>query len=262
VRGKYKPFSFSSPIALWPKLQPMIMGADPIEKTRPAGSENPLLPVEDKPPWRRIVLVALVLLGLLVIVYVSPLRSYLGRLQELRDTIRGFGLLAPVVLTLGIAVLVGVGFSRLILCTFAGMAMGFWWGLLWAQLGALLGNYVLFLVARKGGGDWVRRYIAKRQRLASLIHDEGMIGVIIARQLPVPGMLVNFVLGLVSLKQRDFLLGTLIGQLPEAIPFTLIGAGVIKPSLAKSAGLIGLAVVFAVLVWVGLRWLVSKRRKP
>ena len=237
-----------------------MMAAEPTDKPPATTSEPGMAEAEARPPWVRIALLAGLILVLLGIVYLSPLRGYLGRLQDLRDTIRGFGLLAPVVLTLSIAVLVGIGFSRLVLCGIAGLVMGFWWGLLLAQLGTLLGNYALFLVARRGGGDWVRRYVAKRGRVASLIHEEGVVGVILARQLPVPGMLVNLVFGLLSIKHRDFLLGTLIGQLPEAIPCTLIGAGVLKASPAKSAGLIGLAVALAVIVWVGLRWLVRRRR--
>jgi len=240
----------------------MTMGVEPTDEGLSATNEEALLEAETKPPWRRLALAALLVVAFLVVVYASPLRGYLGRLQELRDTIRGFGVLAPLVLTVGTAVLVSFGFSRLVLCAVAGMAMGFWWGLLWAQLGTLLGNYALFLVARKGGGNWVRRYIAKRKKLAGLIHEEGLIGVILARQVPLPGILVNLTLGLLSVRQRDFLIGTLLGQLPEAIPCTLIGAGVVKASLQKSVSLIGLAVALAVLVWVGLRWWLRLRRTP
>ncbi len=238
----------------------MTMAAEPQHKPPPASDEDVLHEAEARPPWRRIALMGVLLIVLLSVVYLSPLRGYLGRLQEIRDTIRSFGVMAPVVLTLSIAGLVAIGFPRLVFCALAGMAMGFWWGLLWAQLGTLIGNYGLFLVARTGGGDWVRRYLAKRGRLAGLIREGGAVGVILARQLPVPGMLVNLAFGLLSIRHRDFLLGTLLGQLPEAIPCTLIGAGAVKASLGKSVGLIGLAVALAILVWVGLHWWVRRRR--
>ncbi|MGA2660423.1 MAG: hypothetical protein ABSH34_23230 [Verrucomicrobiota bacterium] len=84
---------------------------------------------------------------MLALVYLSPLRAWLGRLREISDQIRGLGVLAPLVVMVSIAVLVAVGFPRLVLCAIAGMALGFWSGLLWAQLGTLLGNYATFLVA-------------------------------------------------------------------------------------------------------------------
>ena len=44
------------------------------------------------------------------------------------------------------------------------------------------------------------------------------------------------------------------------LTLTLIGAGVVKASLAKSAGLVGLAVALAALVWVGLRWFARRNK--
>ena len=67
------------------------------------------------------------------------------------------------------------------LCVIAGMALGFWSGLFWTQLGTLFGNYILFLVARRSAGDWVRRVLSHRSKLAALIHNEGITGVILAR---------------------------------------------------------------------------------
>jgi uncharacterized membrane protein YdjX (TVP38/TMEM64 family) len=211
------------------------------------------------PPWRGIVLLALVVAALLAIVYLSPLREYLGKARELSENIRSLGLFGPAALVVGVAVLVALGFPRLAFCVIAGMAFGFWKGLLWTQLGTLAGNYVLFLVARRGGGAWVRAFVAKRRKLSDLIHREGLTGVILARQLPLPGLLVNLAFGLVAIRHRDFLIGTLIGQLPEAIPCTLIGAGALKASFGKSAAFLGLAVALALAVWIVLRWFLSRQ---
>lgn len=230
----------------------------------PADSSQDLtLPEENgeataRPPWHKIILLALVAAVLLAIVYLSPLRMYLNRWHEISDSLRGLGMLAPVVLTLGVAVLVAAGFPRLLFCVIAGMALGFWSGLLWAQTGTLLGNYAIFLLARRGGHDWAQRYLSRRGRLHNLIRQEGVLGVILARQLPVPGLLVNLACGLLSIRHRHFLLGTLLGQLPEAIPCTLIGAGALQASFARSAGSIGLAVACAVLLWLGLRQLLRR----
>jgi uncharacterized membrane protein YdjX (TVP38/TMEM64 family) len=206
-----------------------------------------------RPPWRATVLWALTLGTLLGIVYLSPLRTHLGRLREMSEYLKGLGWLAPVVLTLSVAVLVGVGFPRLALCVVAGMALGFWSGLLWAQLGTLLGNYVAFLVVRLGSREWAQRYISRHGKFHGLVRREGIAGVILARQMPLPGLLINLACGLLDLRQRDYLIGTVIGQLPAAVPCTLVGAGVLQASFRRSLGVIGLAVVIAVLAWVALR---------
>jgi len=115
-------------------------------------------------------------------------------------------------------------------------------------LGTLLGNYATFLVARFAARQWAEHYLSKRGKLHTLVQREGIAGVILARQLPVPGLLVNLACALFPLRHRDFLIGTLLGQLPEAVPCTLIGAGALK-----GAGLIGLGVAVAVVAWIGLR---------
>ena len=140
------------------------------------------------------------------------------------------------------------------------MALGFWQGLFWAQLGTLIGNYILFVVARAVGGEWLRHVVRKRVPVSEKVFKKGMAGVILARQLPVPGVVVNLGFGLVSVRHRDFLLGTLIGQLPQAIPCTLIGAGALKSSFALSLGWFGVAVVLAVLLWAGLKKWLSRSR--
>ena len=219
--------------------------------------------VESKPPWRKLALAALGVAALLGLVYFSPLRGYLTHWREISQQLRGLGPWGPVVFTLGVAVLVALGFPRLLLCVIAGMTFGFWQGLLWAQLGTLLGNYVLFFAARYFLHDWAVKVLAHRGRsLHDLVRREGMAGVILARQVPVPGLLINLACGLLPLRQRHFLLGTIIGQVPEAIPATLFGAAGAHGELDKrSVLLIGLAVAAMVIAWFGLRWFTRRQAR-
>src|SRR5258708_10854220 len=90
-----------------------------------------------------------------------------------------------------VALVVAMGFPRLIFCILAGMALGFWSGLLWAQLGTLIGNYALFLAARAFGRDWAERMVRKRPGLQRIVQQRGMLGVLLARQVPVPGVFIN-----------------------------------------------------------------------
>jgi uncharacterized membrane protein YdjX (TVP38/TMEM64 family) len=208
---------------------------------------------EPRPSWKKMVGLALIALALFSIVYFSPLHVYLSHWREVSDQIRSFGALGPLVLTLGVALLVGIGFPRLVFCVIAGMAFGFWSGLLWAQLGTLIGNYAVFVVVRAKGRDWAQRFISRRARLQGIVQHQGVLGVVLARQVPLPGMLINLACAFLPITHSNFLLGTLIGQLPQAIPCTLIGAGVLQQSFAKSVSLIGLAVAVAILAWLGLR---------
>lgn len=226
----------------------MTVGTNPTDPAPKVGDPVPSDPKQQR-SWIKLVISTVVVGVLLCVVYFSPLKEYLVHAQGLSQQIRSFGPLAPLVLTLIVALLVAVGFPRLVLCVMAGMALGFWSGLFWAQLGTLLGNYVMFLVAREFGRDWADRMVRKRAGLLRFSQERGITGVFMARQLPFPGLIINLLCALLPIRQRDFLLGTIIGQLPQAIPCTLIGAGVLQASFKKSVGLIGLAVVLVFAAW-------------
>ncbi len=209
-------------------------------------------PATAPPPWRKLAIIALIVIALLGLVYFSPLRQYLSRWQELAGMLRRFGLWAPLIFTASVMLLVSAGFPRLAFCVIGGSTFGFWQGLLWAQLGTLAGTYAVFLLARSKA-EWVRHYIEKRGHVQDFIRRQGIPGVILARQLPMPSLVVNLACGLVSFTHREFLVGTVIGQLPEAIPCTLIGAGLLRASFAESAGYIALAVATAIVLFLCAR---------
>lgn len=235
-------------------------GADPpLDGSPPrVPDENALLPYSE----RKVIVFAVIVVACLAVVYLSPLRHYLTHLQEISQKIRAMGLLGPVVLVASVAVLVSVGFPRLLFCFIAGMTFGFWRGLVLAQLGTLIGNYAVFMAARYGGRDWAENWLKRRQRMRGFLRQNSISGVILARQLPVPGFVVNLTFGLLPIRQRDFCLGTIVGQLPQAVPCTLMGAGALKGSFAHSAGLIGLAVIVMMLLWIGIQWLLRRQKGP
>lgn len=232
----------------------MTVGSKPIDANPPPAANSNGSGERVPPSGRKIALLAVGAGALLTIAYFSPLRQYLSHAGEIKEQIRSFGPLAPVVVVAGISVLVAVGFPRLALCGVAGMALGFWSGLLWAQLGTLLGNYAVFILARAVGRDWAQRFVSRRARLNNAIQQRGVLGVFLARQVPLPGLVINLTCALLPIPHWDFIVGTVLGQLPLAIPCTLIGAGILQSSFKKGITLIGLAIVASVLAWFCLRY--------
>jgi uncharacterized membrane protein YdjX (TVP38/TMEM64 family) len=104
--------------------------------------------------------------------------------------------------------------------------------------------------------------VQRRPRLravADTIQDQGVVGVVLARQIPLHGTLINLCLGLSRVKHRHFLIGTAIGLLPEAGPVARVGAGLVKGSVKDSAGMIGLAALVTCGVWVGATYVLRRR---
>jgi uncharacterized membrane protein YdjX (TVP38/TMEM64 family) len=80
------------------------------------------------------------------------------------------------------------------------------------------------------------------------------------RQLPISGLVINFLLGLSPIRHRHFLLGTAFGILPEAIPFTLVASGTFKLTGGNTPLYIAAAVGVLLLV-CGALWYFSRHSK-
>jgi uncharacterized membrane protein YdjX (TVP38/TMEM64 family) len=118
--------------------------------------------------------------------------------------------------------------------------------------GALLGYYGVFCFVRWGGREWVLHRWPKLRRLSEGLKDYGIGGVFLVRQVPVHGSLTNLALGLSGVRHYQFLIGSGIGLLPEAIPAALIGAGLVSGSFEKAFPYLAGAAVGMGALWVGV----------
>jgi len=219
------------------------------------------LDVPDKGSFRRVILLASVLLVLAALAYFLPLRSWLRGRGEVSQMLHALGIWMYPACIAAVAILVACGVPRLLLCALSGMLFSFLPGLLVVQAGMLIGYYAVFLFSRWGGRDWALRRFPVLKKWASLVHEHGTIGVILIRQLPVHGTIVNLALGLSHVRHRHFLVGTFIGALPEAIPATLAGAGLVKGSIGLTVGYLTIALVVLGVLWIGCGYLVKAARK-
>jgi len=198
----------------------------------------------------RLVLLAGLILAASLAIHLTPVRQWLGDVDRLRAALKDLGAWVYPLSIVTVAILIACGVPRLIFCAIGGAVFGFWVGLLVTQIGTLLGHYAMFLFMRWGGRDWALGRWPKLRRPAELVENQGVMGVILLRQLPVHAALTNLCLGLSHLKHRQFLIGSAIGILPEAIPATLIGAGLVKGSLQGSIGHIAIAAAAIAVIWI------------
>jgi uncharacterized membrane protein YdjX (TVP38/TMEM64 family) len=225
-------------------------------------------PVDDRPGGGRrgvlrVVLLGVVLAGALAGVYFSPLRPWLADTERVRRAIGSMGVWAYPACVVLVAVLVACGTPRLLFAAIGPMVLGFWWGLALTQLGALLGYYAVFLFVRWGGREWVMHRWPRLGRWGELLRDQGVGGVILIRQIPMHGTLINLCLGLSGVTHAQFLVGSAIGILPEAIPVSLVGAGLVRGSVRESLPYLVAGVIAFVVLWIacarGLRTLRKTR---
>jgi uncharacterized membrane protein YdjX (TVP38/TMEM64 family) len=203
---------------------------------------------------------AIVLIGATLAIYLLPIKSWLADSAHLRAQLLSLGIWVYPASVLIVAVLVGCGVPRLLLCGLMGAVLGFWWGLCIVQTGTMLGYYAVFLLTRWGGREWALRRWPALKKWAQIARDHRYLGVIFLRQLPIHGTIINVGLGLSHAKHRHFLIGTAIGTMPEAIPAALVGAGLVKGSLLASTSYIAAAVAGLAVVWIGCGYMMRAMR--
>lgn len=210
---------------------------------------------------RKSIFVALGIGVLIAIGYMSPLRHLLDEPQNLAEKIQALGPWGSAAFTLIVIILVTIGVPRLAICAVGGMAFGFWQGLLWSQVGTMLAYYGVFLFVRWGGRDLLKRYVPKVEKFSGMVDKGGISAVILARQVPLYGMLINIMLGLSPVRHIHFLIGTFVGILPEGIPCVLVGSGITQKGALMKAEYIAWVLIAIIMVWALLSWHLKRRKK-
>ena len=189
------------------------------------------------------------------------MRELVGRNgARVRAMVEACGAWGPAAFVLAVAVLVGVGIPRLIFYILGGALFGFWGGLAASSAGTMVGYGIVFLAVRRLGlREVLLRHHPSWGKLASLLRRNSIPAVILFRQVPLPGIAINAVLGLSPIRRREFFLGSLAGMVPEGVPMTLIGAGSMsRESLPTVMAYLVGAVVLLAAGWIG--WGIWARR--
>ncbi len=210
--------------------------------------------------WKPLIMLVVVAAAF-TLVYFTPVGNLLANIQSVKYWLVSLGWVGPAVWMGIVFVLVAAGMPRLLFCPMSGLVFGFWYGLLWTQGATLAGYYVLFLFVRWGGRDFVLRHWPQVGRLKE--HFQGHSAALLVfsvRQLPISGLIINFLLGLSPIQHHHFLLGTAFGIMPEAIPFTLVASGAFKLTGQNTPLYIVAAMGILLLVCAAL-WYFSRHSK-
>ncbi len=198
----------------------------PNNPTSPSASApEPAAPASPWPLlWRALALVA-VLVGAALLLRYSPWGERLAHGESLKDLLTRLGGWAPAAFVVAGALASVLGFPRTMLCLVGGMVFGVGGGLAWAMVASLLGAYATFLLADWWlGGERLRQHRLSR-KLAELLQRRQTIAVVLARQIPLHASAMNVLLALARVRHGPFLVGSLIGYLPQALVSCSSAAG-------------------------------------
>lgn len=232
------------------------MNENPLDELAPDEEPTPELEQVARNTSRKLSVLLAVGVGLLFVVHATPLGDRLRSSDALVSLFKSGGLEAECYFTLISAFLIMLGTPRLLFCAAGGLVFGFWGGLWWSLLGSLLGSYAAFRAARWGGREWLIERLGSRRFFKRLTHAEPTITSVLAiRMLPVSNGLINVGLALSRVSSRDFLIGSLIGFLPQGVVAVVVGSGLSKEIPWAGGAQIGIAgvLLFAIYFWASRR---------
>ncbi len=165
--------------------------------------------------------------------------------------VRGHGFDGELLFLLMGALFTAIGLPRQVIAFLGGYAFGVGLGTALGALAAVLGCALSFAYARFFGQGFLRARLGERAiRFDRFIHAHPLSMTVLIRLLPVgSNLLTNLAAGIASIRATPFLLGSLIGYLPQTLVFALVGSGTHLDPVLK----VGLAIVlFLVSVALGL----------
>jgi uncharacterized membrane protein YdjX (TVP38/TMEM64 family) len=211
---------------------------------------------------RQVLAVVLVVAAFMVLAHFTPMKAWITNVQSWKGFVREFGWMAHAVFMFVTAGAVMMGVPRLAFCSAAGLIFGFVEGLLLSLMGSTLGSYGAFILSRHGFRRAAEARAEKWPWLKKMLKKPSVIRVFWARQLMVPGIVLNVLIGMTPVSHSRFLLGTALGYLPLNIAFSLVGSGLGKESITTTmTQLLAAMAVINVAAWLVFRYMRSARLK-
>ena len=172
--------------------------------------------------------------------------------QGIREFVRGFGALAPLVFLVLFALAPLAPFFNAVLAMAGGLIFGLWQGSVLIMLGALCGGTLGFWIARTFG-DWLRarKPSVSAHQLERGMERNGFCIVFLLRLIPlIPFDVISYGAGFSRMRYREYILATLLGIVPGVLVYANIGANALDvhswgfyAALGLLAGLTALSLV-------------------
>ncbi|MCF7786947.1 MAG: VTT domain-containing protein [Prosthecobacter sp.] len=209
---------------------------------------------------RQVLFAVLLVAAFMALAQFTGLKAWITNVQIWKEMVRQFGWGAHAIFMVACAGTVMLGVPRLPLCAAAGLIFGFGEGLALSLIASTLGSYGAFILSRHGFRRAVESRADKWPWLKKLLKKPSVLRVFWVRQLMVPGLVLNVLLGMTPVKHTRFLLGTLLGYLPLNVAFSLVGSGLGKGHLATTfTQLLAAMAVINIAAWLVYR--VMKKQK-
>ena len=158
-------------------------------------------------------------------------RTYLDfKVEEIRDWILSFGILAPIVYMIIYTIRPLIFFPASVLSIAGGLAFGSLFGTIYTVIGATCGAVLSFVIARKLGKTIANKdWLGKGRTLQKQLEKNGFFYVLFFRFVPLFNFdLISYSAGLSKVRFLSFFLGTLIGIIPGTFAYNFLGSSLVS----------------------------------
>lgn len=196
---------------------------------------DPEKKVPDRKTLYKAALLAAVIVATVALREWTDISSYVttGRIGDtigtMREWIRGFGVLGPVVFVAAGLLLTIINTPTVLVVYGAVVLYGGPTGLLLSALATLAAANVIFFIGRGLGRDLASRLFGRRvAKMESYSRDQGLMMVVYCRLLFFLAPATSWMLSLTSVSHRDYFLGTLLGSTPHFLVQVWIGTKIVS----------------------------------
>lgn len=181
--------------------------------------------------------------------------------EAVRSLVMSFGWWGPAIYVFLYTIRPLIFFPAIIFTLAGPLAFGPWWGTVYVVLGASLGAFLCFVIARSFGQERFRKLVGDRfdlPGLRDLNQYNGFRTILFMRIVPLFHYdVVSYGAGLANIRFRDFAIATVAGILPGAAAYNFLGYSV--TDLFSPTFFAALAVFIIVMVSPLVYQLVMKR---
>lgn len=189
--------------------------------------------------------------------------------QQLRHSIAGYGLWAPLIFMLLYSLAPVFFLPGLPLTLLGGILFGPVWGVVYTLSGATAGASLAFLVARYLGRDWIATKLTgeRWQKLDADVARQGWKMVAFTRLIPLfPFNLLNYAFGLTNIRFSHYVLTSAICMAPATVAYIALSSSLtdlLRGTLTTEL-LVGLVllVLLALLPLGWKKWQARRQSRP
>lgn len=173
-------------------------------------------------------LIGIVLVGLLVVLWSSPIGALFRDEEQLSVLLQGWGRWAPLV-TIGLHVLqvLTAPIPGTAIDAVNGLLFGPWLGTLYSMIGLIIGSTLVMGLARRFGRPIMERFVdpSSIERIDRLVERRGSLVIFLIFLFPfLPDDTVCFLAGLTPIPLLELVLLAIAGRLPGVFIANLLGS--------------------------------------